>query len=290
VAYPDGVRPPVSVDSHLGCSQARLHGLLRVGPGIGIPRGLVQRHCKVGADLRLEVRDLVGGELRVPVLQHLVSSRVRHECPVEADEVVKPLLEGVGAVPLVEDVGVRHQHLEPHRLELGQRDVAPDGVDHGRKAGGLDALSSHLHHPDPAHQVGLSDLEGERMGQGGRDRGAMVHISGFRAALRCADRGPDVFKARSVPSHRRRPGTGMLDFKSQVLVALSILVGLFFIEYPPLFLLGYWTWGAAVHKTLTGAFLITNLLVAQFVARRLGSFRGGRRPGRSGVQKGLPGT
>jgi hypothetical protein len=85
-------------------------------------------------------------------------------------------------------------------------------------------------------------------------------------------------------------GTGMLDSKSQVLLALSILVGLFFVEYPPLFLLGYWSWGAAVHKTLTGAFLVTNLLVAQFVARRLGPVRGGRRTDGSDARNGLPGT
>jgi hypothetical protein len=62
-------------------------------------------------------------------------------------------------------------------------------------------------------------------------------------------------------------------FASQVAFTVSILVGLFFIEYPPIFLFGYWSWGAVAHKTLTGILLITNLVVAQFIARRLGFFR-----------------
>ena len=82
----------------------------------------------------------------------------------------------------------------------------------------------------------------------------------------------------------------MLGFKSQLAVGLSILVGLFFVEYPPLFLLGYWSWGAAIHKTLTGAFLISNLLVAQYVARRSGFFRHRRKPDGNGTQQGLRGT
>ncbi len=82
----------------------------------------------------------------------------------------------------------------------------------------------------------------------------------------------------------------MLDFKSQVIVALSTLVGLFFIEYPPLFLLGYWSWSASVHKILTGAFLIANLVIAQQVVRRLGFDRGGRRPEKGGTKEGLRAT
>ncbi len=64
-----------------------------------------------------------------------------------------------------------------------------------------------------------------------------------------------------------------LDFKYQFLVALSIFVGLFFVEYPPIFLLGYWSWGALVHKTLTGILLILNLVLAQYSAKRLGLFQ-----------------
>ncbi len=82
----------------------------------------------------------------------------------------------------------------------------------------------------------------------------------------------------------------MLDFRSQVLIALAILVGLFFVEFPPLFLIGYWSWGATVHKILTGAFLIANLVIAQHVARRWGSIRDGRRPEGDRAQKGLLGT
>jgi hypothetical protein len=78
----------------------------------------------------------------------------------------------------------------------------------------------------------------------------------------------------------------MTDVRSQVALALSILVGLFFIEFPPLFLLGYWSWGPTIHKILTGAFLIANLVIAQFVTRRLGFLRRER----GGSQKPLPGT
>jgi len=61
----------------------------------------------------------------------------------------------------------------------------------------------------------------------------------------------------------------------QVLVTAAVFLGLFFVEYPPLFLLGYWTWGALVHKTLSGAFLILNLVVGLQVWKRLGSGRAG---------------
>jgi len=54
----------------------------------------------------------------------------------------------------------------------------------------------------------------------------------------------------------------------QVIVAVAVLVGLFFVEYPPIFALGYWTWSGAVHKALTGVFLIVNLVIGQYVARR----------------------
>jgi hypothetical protein len=57
----------------------------------------------------------------------------------------------------------------------------------------------------------------------------------------------------------------------QVLVTAAVFLGLFFVEYPPLFLLGYWTWGAFVHKTLSGVFLILNLVAGLQVWRRLGS-------------------
>ncbi len=83
-------------------------------------------------------------------------------------------------------------------------------------------------------------------------------------------------------------GVQRLDPKSQLLLAVSILVGLFFLEYPPIFALGYWSWGAALHKALTGALLVINLVVAQYATRRLSSpgnstLEGS--PGRQGVSE-----
>jgi hypothetical protein len=67
-----------------------------------------------------------------------------------------------------------------------------------------------------------------------------------------------------------------LGFKAQVAVVLAFYVGLFFLEYPPIFLLGYWSWGGLVHKTITGVLLAVNLVITQYAARRLGLF--GRAP------------
>ena len=63
------------------------------------------------------------------------------------------------------------------------------------------------------------------------------------------------------------------SLKWEVSVALTVLVGLFFVEYPPIFLLGYWSWSGAVHKTITGVLLVVNLVACQFAARRAGSVR-----------------
>jgi hypothetical protein len=63
-----------------------------------------------------------------------------------------------------------------------------------------------------------------------------------------------------------------LGFKSQVAFVLAFYIGLFFVEYPPLFLLGYWTWGGLVHKTITGILLAVNLIITQYAAKRLGLF------------------
>jgi hypothetical protein len=83
-----------------------------------------------------------------------------------------------------------------------------------------------------------------------------------------------------------------MDFKYQVIVTVSIFVGLFFLEYPPIFLLGYWSWSAAAHKTLTGILLILNLVLSQYAARRLGFFREAPRQGRGGARgtSGTPGA
>ena len=63
-----------------------------------------------------------------------------------------------------------------------------------------------------------------------------------------------------------------LGFKGQVAMALAFYVGLFFVEYPPIFLLGYWSWGALAHKVITGVLLAVNLIITQYSARRLGMF------------------
>jgi hypothetical protein len=72
--------------------------------------------------------------------------------------------------------------------------------------------------------------------------------------------------------------TARLGFKAQVALVLAIYVGLFFVEYPPIFLLGYWAWGALVHKTITGVLLAVNLVITQYLAKRLGLFGMGRKP------------
>ncbi len=74
-----------------------------------------------------------------------------------------------------------------------------------------------------------------------------------------------------------------LGFKAQVAVVLALYVGLFFVEYPPIFLLGYWSWGALAHKTLTGVLLAVNLVITQYSAKRLGMFGSARRMDRRAV-------
>ncbi len=79
-------------------------------------------------------------------------------------------------------------------------------------------------------------------------------------------------------------GARKLGIKYQLAVAVSIFVGLFFVEYPPIFVfLGYWSWGAAAHKSLTGILLILNLVVAQYASRRLSFFRDAPKTGRRDV-------
>lgn len=58
------------------------------------------------------------------------------------------------------------------------------------------------------------------------------------------------------------------DLNLYLTVAAPIFFGLFFLEYPPLFLMGYWSWSGLVHKTLSGIFLILNLAVAEYAVRR----------------------
>jgi hypothetical protein len=66
--------------------------------------------------------------------------------------------------------------------------------------------------------------------------------------------------------------TTSMGFKAQVAVVLALYVGLFFVEYPPIFILGYWAWGGLVHKVITGVLIALNLVITQFAARRLGLF------------------
>jgi len=71
---------------------------------------------------------------------------------------------------------------------------------------------------------------------------------------------------------------GDSNLRNPLLVAAVIFLVLFFVEYPPLFLVGYWSWNGTVHKVLSGFFLILNLVVALQVRRKLGSRAGGQRP------------
>jgi len=81
-----------------------------------------------------------------------------------------------------------------------------------------------------------------------------------------------------------------LGFKSQLLAALALYVGLFFVEYPPIFLLGYWSWGAVVHKTITGVLLILNLLATQYAAKRLGILQPIQKADRGAANERVPGS
>jgi hypothetical protein len=65
----------------------------------------------------------------------------------------------------------------------------------------------------------------------------------------------------------------MSDFKYQLLATGALFFGLFFIEYPPIFLLGYWSWSGAIHKTLSGIIIVLNLFITQYMVRRWGFFR-----------------
>ena len=62
-----------------------------------------------------------------------------------------------------------------------------------------------------------------------------------------------------------------------MLVTAALFFGLFFVEYPPLFALGYWEWpytvGYTAHKVISGLFILLNLGITQYVVRRWGFFR-----------------
>ncbi len=57
--------------------------------------------------------------------------------------------------------------------------------------------------------------------------------------------------------------------KYRILIAATVFFGLFFVEYPPLFFVGYWSWGPVVHKVLSGIFLVLNLVIAEYVRKKL---------------------
>ena len=63
------------------------------------------------------------------------------------------------------------------------------------------------------------------------------------------------------------------DSRRQFLVAAAVFVGLFFLEYPPIFIFGYWSWSGTVHKLITGLLLVVNLVACQFAAMRITSKR-----------------
>ena len=75
-----------------------------------------------------------------------------------------------------------------------------------------------------------------------------------------------------------RVGFSMNDsiLRNPLLVAAAAFLALFFVEYPPLFLVGYWSWSGDVHKVLSGFFLILNLVIALQVRRMLESSKRAR--------------
>jgi len=62
-------------------------------------------------------------------------------------------------------------------------------------------------------------------------------------------------------------------FKAQLLLSIGILLAMFLVEYPPIFAMGYWGWGALIHKVLSGVLIALNLVITQFLVRRLGFFQ-----------------
>ncbi|MGD0638743.1 MAG: hypothetical protein ABSA72_11970 [Nitrososphaerales archaeon] len=64
----------------------------------------------------------------------------------------------------------------------------------------------------------------------------------------------------------RRPPRS--DANLYLTVAAPIFFALFFVEYLPLFAVGYWSWSGLVHKILSGAFLLLNLGIAEYSVRR----------------------
>jgi hypothetical protein len=72
-----------------------------------------------------------------------------------------------------------------------------------------------------------------------------------------------------------------MGFKAQVAVVLALYIGLFFVEYPLIFMLGYWSWGGLVHKIITGVLIALNLVITQYASRRLSLFGGAQKSTRA---------
>ena len=85
----------------------------------------------------------------------------------------------------------------------------------------------------------------------------------------------------TTPSTRMR-------FKAQVAVVLALYVGLFFVEYPLIFMLGYWSWGGLVHKVISGVIIALNLVVTQYASKRLGLFGRVQKAERGAVESRSP--
>jgi hypothetical protein len=83
------------------------------------------------------------------------------------------------------------------------------------------------------------------------------------------------------------PHGRLAQLRYQVLITAGIFFGLFFIEYPPLFMLGYWAWpytvGYTAHKVLSGLFIVLNLGITQYAVRRWGFFQKAPRTARAAV-------
>ena len=80
-----------------------------------------------------------------------------------------------------------------------------------------------------------------------------------------AARGMDRAEGREGAAGPRRPRS---DLSLYLTVAAPIFFALFFVEYLPLFAVGYWSWGGFVHKVLSGIFLLLNLGIAEYSVRR----------------------
>lgn len=78
------------------------------------------------------------------------------------------------------------------------------------------------------------------------------------------------------------------DLKYQLLATAALFFGLFFVEYPPIFLLGYWSWSGAVHKILSGAIIVLNLFITQYMMRRWGFFRQVQKVNDENAQEAIP--